>query len=169
MRRTNLIALGVVLLLGIAVGAYYRDELVVWLYNLHLIPAPFVAPAAPVVSPAINTGTTLEMTGLDKPLPLVYSNTLDEAQLQEDLKQGAVILPLGTDFGEPGNMVITAHSSGTAAFGPFRFAFSKLADLQTGDTFVIKTPHKTYTYKVFSREIVWPTDVDKLPHDDRST
>ena len=65
----------------------------------------------------------LELPLMDEALPLVFSDTLEEAQIQEQLKRGAVVLPLGVDFGEEGNVVITAHSSGLNKMGPYRFAF----------------------------------------------
>ena len=65
--------------------------------------------------------------------------------------------------------MVTAHSSGTAAFGPYRFAFAKLGELTTGQEFQVNTPAATYTYRVYGTEIVWPHEVDKLPNDDRST
>ena len=61
------------------------------------------------------------------------------------------------------------RSSGTAAFGPYRFAFAKLAELESGQTYQIKTPTAVYTYRVYGQEIVWPHEVNKLPQDDRST
>jgi LPXTG-site transpeptidase (sortase) family protein len=135
---------------------------------------PSAVPTIPVLAGLVSddiapSGDFLVAPGFDTPLPLIESNTLDEAPIQELLKQGAVILPLGHTFGEPGNMVITAHSSGSEAFGAYRFAFGKLGDLKTGDAFSIKTPSVKYTYKIFSTDIVFPTEVNKLPNDDRST
>lgn len=157
----------VFLLAGVAIGTYYHSEIMVWVYALlerepaalEAIPVPSLAPSA----------SALEMKLLEDPLPLVFSETLDEPTLQEHLKHGAVVLPLGTTFGEKGNVVITAHSTGTTSFGTYRFAFAKLSELKTGDEFTVRTPKATYTYRVFGTEIVWPHEVDKLPNDDRST
>jgi len=154
------------LLLGIAIGVYYQKEIMVWVYALFQRQEVAVETALPSVAPETSV---LEMKLLEDPLPLVFSETLDEPTLQEYLKEGAVVLPLGTTFGEPGNVVITAHSTGTTSFGPYRFAFAKLSELKAGDEFSVRTPKATYTYKVFGDEIVWPHEVDKLPNDDRST
>jgi LPXTG-site transpeptidase (sortase) family protein len=156
----------VFLLAGIAVGVYYHSEIMVWIYALTQHEQVAVETALPSVAPETSV---LEMKLLEDPLPLVFSETLDEPKLQEYLKEGAVVLPLGTTFGEKGNVVITAHSTGTTSFGPYRFAFAKLSELKAGDEFTIRTPKGTFTYKVFGDEIVWPTEVDKLPNDDRST
>jgi LPXTG-site transpeptidase (sortase) family protein len=156
-------------LLGLAGGVYYHDEIIVWLYNYGLLHPPVSTSVEPTQSPSTEAKTTLQMATLPDPLPLIYSDTLEEEKLQDLLKEGAVVLPVGKGFGEPGNMVVTAHSSGTAAFGPYRFAFAKLSELNEGDEFKIATTKAIYTYKVFGKEIVWPTEVDKLPHDNRST
>jgi len=159
---------------GLLGGAYYHNELtVIWRALTVQLgfsdTAPTVAPSAATEQPASPHTSRLSLAGLDEPLPLVYSDTLEEARLQEYLKEGAVVLPLGTSFGEPGNVVVTAHSSGTSAFGPYRFAFAKLGELEENQQFAISTPTATYTYQVYGKEIVWPHEVDKLPNDDRST
>ncbi len=152
---------------GIAVGVYYHREISVWQAAWqHLGDAPL--PDAPAVIKETTT-SVIELPGLIEPLPLVYSETLEEAEIQEYLKRGAVVLPLGTSFGDPGNVVVTAHSSGTQSFGPYRFAFAKLSELVPGDEYTISTPSASYTYRVYGKEIVWPHEVNKLPRDERST
>jgi LPXTG-site transpeptidase (sortase) family protein len=160
---------------GTMFGAYYSQELGV-LYRMYTTaPANSISNTTstdPVTSDQEKieeNRSTLVMSTLEKPLPLLYSDTLEEESIQQQLKAGAVVLPLGTSFGEPGNVVITAHSSGTAAFGEYRFAFAKLGELKKGEEFRITTPTAVYTYRVYSSEIVWPHQVDKLPRDDRST
>ena len=150
---------------GVGIGFYYHPEISVLLNGLF----PLAAPTVPTPTATLNTENTLILPGISDPLPLVFSATLDEAQIQEMLKQGAVVLPLGIDFGQPGNVVVTAHSSGTAAFGPYRFAFARLAELQDGQTVTVKTPAADYTYKVYSQQIVWPHEVDKLPQGEKPT
>lgn len=155
---------------GLLVGAYYLPELQVWLRHLAVSPAtPTASPSPAATASPLVPRSVLELPGLDQPLPLVYSDTLEEARLQEYLKEGAVVLPLGTAFGEPGNVVITAHSSGTQAFGPYRFAFARLAELEAGQEYTIVTLTARYTYRVYGKEIVWPHEVNRLPRDNRST
>lgn len=162
-----------VFVLGAASGVYYQNEILVYWRSIIILNSPnsTIAPALEQqsVESAARHSSTLQMEQLKEPLPLVYSDTLEEEQLQEYLKEGAVVLPLGTSFGEPGNVVITAHSSGNQAFGPYRFAFAKLGELTEGNEFTIRTSVATYTYRVYGKEIVWPHEVDKLPNDDRST
>jgi len=160
---------------GTIFGIYYANELAVLIKNhtgLDIFPSstnPQVQSALRLNPEAVADQSFIKLPNLPDPLPLIYSDTLEEAQIQEYLKQGAVVLPLGTVFGEPGNVVVTAHSSGSEAFGPFRFAFAQLSELKTGDEYQIITPQKTLTYRVWGNDIVWPHEVDKLPKDDRST
>ncbi len=170
LKKLLLIALlFITLILGIAVGVYYHNEILVWwraaISSLNNNHEPVVK-APPAISDQIPVIT---LPNFDLTLPLVYSDTLEEKIIQEHLKNGAVVLPLGTTFGEPGNVVITSHSSGTTAFGPYRFAFAKLGELSEQDQFQIKTSTATYTYRVYEKETVWPHQVDRLPKDEKST
>lgn len=157
----------VAFLAGAWFGFYYYHEILAQLYLRGWLAAP-ISTALPSISPTAG-GATLLLQSLPEPVPLVYSETLDEPRIQEYLKQGAVVLPLGKKFGEPGNSVVTAHSSGSASFGPYRFAFARLSELEPGQEFSITTPEAMYTYKAYKKEVVWPHEVDKLPNDDRST
>lgn len=163
-----LLAFGV----GLTIGVYYHAELLVWWRTLwpdaSLASPPAESQPQTSASPSAHT-STLSLAQLPEPLPLVYSDTLEEERIQEYLKEGAVVLPLGTAFGESGNVVVTAHSSGSSAFGPYRFAFSRISELEAGQQFRISTPTAVYTYRVYGKEIVWPHEVNKLPHDHRST
>lgn len=166
--RTGVVGI-CLLLIGLVAGTYYHTELkVLWDGLAGQIgvsqPTPSESPRPPVAS-----GSFISLPLLTEPLPLIYSDTLEEEQIQAYLQEGAVVLPLGTSFGEPGNVVVTAHSSGTQAFGPYRFAFAKLSELNEGDTYLVTTQQAQYTYRVYKKEIVWPHEVDKLPKDDRST
>lgn len=163
-----LLFITVIILTAIAVSAlYYRAGTSMSpLPPLSPTPSPIVSPSA---LPTAGLSSTLMMRQLSEPLPLIYSDTLEEKQVQQYLKQGAVVLPLGTSIGEPGNVVITAHSSGFESFGPYRFAFAKLSELKEGEEFQITVNSAVYTYRAYAKEIVWPSQVDKLPQDNRST
>lgn len=153
---------------SVAIGVYYHTELtILWRGIMQQSNVAVTVPILPSINP--QEDSFIILPSLDAPLPLVFSESLEEEQIQAYLKQGAVVLPLGTSFGEKGNVVVTAHSSGTASFGPYRFAFAKLSELNEDDVYSISTPKATYRYKVYKKEIVWPHEVDKLPNDDRST
>jgi len=160
----------IALILGVALGTYYHNEVLVWwraaLTALNNNQDVVTEETAPEIS---DQASAIILPRFDLTVPLVYSDTLEEEVIQEHLKSGAVVLPLGTTFGETGNVVITAHSSGTTAFGPYRFAFAKLGELNEQDQFQIKTPTATYAYRVYSKEVVWPHQVDHLPKGEKST
>ena len=163
----GIVILLAVFVLGAGVGIYYQNEVYVVIQHysddVKSSPVPTQEPVD------LTTESVISLPSLSEPLPLVFTDTLEEKVIQDNLKDGAVVLPLGTTFGEPGNVVVTAHSSGTESFGPYRFAFSKLSELEEGSEYTIDTPTGNYRYRVYGKEIVWPHQVDRLPDDDRST
>ena len=164
----TLVAALIISTASLGLGVYYHNEITVFWLGWQR--QPFDQQLQPVTPPALAEGVSIiEIPGLVDPLPLVYSETLAETQIQDYLKEGAVVLPLGTAFGDSGNVVVTAHSSGFEALGPYRLAFAKLSELETGQEYVITTPTARYTYRVYDKQIVWPHQVDQLPSDDRST
>ena len=164
-------------IIGTAFGIMYHEDIVaLWPTDSTRAEAPAVGTPTPIqqTEAVMSQATPLSGTRLIAPqlgdaLPLVYSATFDEARIQADLHHGAVVLPLGGSFGEPGNMVVTAHSSGLGAFGPYSQAFAKLGQFHTGDQFTVVTDDGQYTYRVYGRDIVWPHEVDKLPQSGEST
>lgn len=153
---------------GVFIGVKYQEPIAIQVKAL-TGKKQVIARQAEKLPEVSHEVDTLHASVLDQPLPLIYSQTLEEERIQEDLKKGAAVLPLGVDIGKPGNVVITAHSTGTTSFGPYRFAFAKLSEIQEGQTFSIQTKDATYTYRVYGSEVVWPHEVDKLPNDERST
>jgi LPXTG-site transpeptidase (sortase) family protein len=95
-----------------------------------------------------------------------------EQDIQNALKEGVVHYPGTAFFGEPGNVAITGHSS-YYPWDPGRFkdVFALLHDVQMGDTIIIYSGQKKYTYQVNDIKIVLPQDVDVLKptEDDRLT
>lgn len=163
----NIVSLIAVFASGTLIGVYYHNEISVLLSHYTRNPENLTSPTPKPVD--LTKTSVISLPSTNEPLPLVFSDTLEESIIQQHLKDGAVVLPLGTTFGEPGNIVITAHSSGTESFGPYRFAFSKLSELEEGSEYTINTPTAKYRYRVYGKEIVWPHQVDRLPNDDRST
>lgn len=154
---------------GTGFGTYYHSEILARAHVLPGVGKPVAHVSQIKASDKEDTPATISMQTLDEPLPLVFSQSLEDKDIQEDLTKGAAVLPLGTKFGQPGNVVITAHSTGTSDFGPYRFAFAKLSEIKEGQAFTIQDQGIEYTYKVYGSEVVWPDQVDKLPDDERST
>lgn len=65
--------------------------------------------------------------------------------------------------GEIGNFIITGHSAGDVySSNPYKFIFSGLERLEEGDLIYVNYESVRYTYKVISKKVVEPTDVDAL-------
>lgn len=65
--------------------------------------------------------------------------------------------------GQIGNTVLSGHSSNDfIETGSYKFIFAQLDKLQNGDTIYINYQGKRYTYTVTKKEVVEPTQVDKL-------
>jgi len=89
-----------------------------------------------------------------------------EQEIQEALQDGVVHYP-GTSFpGEPGNIVITGHSS-YFLWDPGRFkdVFALLHDVKIGDKIYIYYGQDQYIYEVYDTKVVMPTEVDVLMQD----
>src|SRR5688572_11955910 len=98
----------VLFLIGVSIGVYYSNELQVWARHLWSGATSSSQPVVPTPSPdpkdTIVSTSTLKLNTVPDPIPLIYSETLEETQLQEYLKEGAVVLPLDTMFGQRGNV-----------------------------------------------------------------
>jgi len=81
-------------------------------------------------------------------------------QFETGLQLGVVHYANTAYPGQNGNGVIFGHSAGNI-FSPglYKYAFSLLHYLQIGDTFTINYKAKSYTYQIFAKYIVAPTDV----------
>ncbi|MCC6643467.1 class D sortase [Candidatus Peregrinibacteria bacterium] len=86
-----------------------------------------------------------------------------EKQIQEALRFGVVHFPGTAMPGDGGNVVITGHSS-YFPWDPGRFkdVFALLHQVQVGDKIVVYHEQKKYTYEVYEKKVVKPTQVDVL-------
>ncbi len=86
-----------------------------------------------------------------------------ESQIQDALRHGVVHFP-GTAYpGSPGNVVITGHSS-YFPWDPGRFkdVFALLHQVDLGDQIVVYNDQKKYTYQVYDKKVVKPSEVEVL-------
>ncbi|MBM3143931.1 MAG: class D sortase [Chloroflexi bacterium] len=74
----------------------------------------------------------------------------------EQLKKGVGQHVGSVNPGENGNMILSAHND---IFGEI---FRYLEELEPGDEIIIHTQQRVYTYVVFSKKIVEPTEVEFL-------
>jgi sortase A len=100
-------------------------------------------------------------------VPVVYGlKSLDNDSTQKALENGVAHYPLnGANSlpGQTGNNVILGHSSNDVfAPGSYKFAFVLLERMEAGDLFYIHYKGKRYVYEVTAKQIIQPTQVNKL-------
>jgi sortase A len=97
-------------------------------------------------------------------IPVVYDvNTIEETAVEKGLERGVVHYADTAVPGQNGNVVIVGHSSNNIFNqGQYKFAFVLLSRLDNGDTFYLQRDGKRYTYQVYDKKIVKPTDVSVL-------
>ena len=65
--------------------------------------------------------------------------------------------------GEIGNLVITGHSAGDIySSNPYKYIFSGLERLEDGDLIYVNYNSMRYTYQVFKKEVVEPSNVSSI-------
>jgi sortase A len=94
-------------------------------------------------------------------IPIDFSvNSYDENVIENDLNSGVIHYPNTVLPGQNGNAAYFGHSSGNIFNnGKYKFAFTLLHDLTTGDLFYVTYNGTTYAYRIFAREVVPPSDV----------
>jgi LPXTG-site transpeptidase (sortase) family protein len=158
---------------GLATGTIVLVVFLFTFFNEFII-APFIQPSRNVSStPIILTGTgtasadtppNVTIPKINVQIPVDFSvNTYDENVIENDLSSGVIHYPNTVLPGQNGNAAYFGHSSGNIFNnGKYKFAFTLLHDLTTGDLFYITYNGNTYAYRVFAREIVPPTDVSVI-------
>lgn len=157
---------------GLATGTVVIVIFLFTFFNEYII-APFIQPSRDVSStPIILTSNT---TSTDAPpnvtipkinvqIPIDFSvSSYDENTIENDLDNGVIHYPNTVLPGQNGNAAYFGHSSGNIFNnGKYKFAFTLLHDLTTGDLFYITYNGTTYAYSVFAREVVPPSDVSVI-------
>jgi len=157
------------LLFGLATGGVVILILMFGFFNERFI-APFIQPSrnssnVPLIDASvISDAPELIVPKINLEVPVVYGvNTVNDEAVQNALESGVVHYADTADPGQDGNLVIVGHSSNNILNpGKYKFAFVLLHDLQPGDTFYIQKDGKRYTYQVYERKVVSPTDVSVL-------
>lgn len=138
-----------------------------------VIIAPFIQPARAasstpiIIDPAsVAVGNTPEIIipKINLQIPLDFSVTsTNEALIENALENGIVHYPTTVLPGQTGNSAFFGHSSNNIFNkGKYKFAFVLLHKLEIGDVFYITNNGKVYIYKVSSKKIVQPSQVDVL-------
>lgn len=168
------------ILFGLGIGSIVVLIILFGFFNERFI-APFITPSKNVsstpiiIDPNSNVaapGSKVIIPKINVEIPVVYDSpsvvnarTADEleAGIQKSLEDGVVHHPNTEKPGELGNVAIVGHSSNNIFnSGKFKFAFVLLSKLDEGDTFYLTRNEVRYTYKIFEKRIVPPTDVSVL-------
>lgn len=161
------------LLFGLGMGLF---AIIIFLFGFfnEMFIAPFMQPArtsgnatpmivtADTVAPSSTPEVIIPKINVEIPLNFDETST-NEADIENDLEGGVVHYPTTTLPGQNGNAAFFGHSSNNIFNkGKYKFAFVLLHELVPGDTFYITKDGKVYAYKVFSKNIVKPSDVGVL-------
>lgn len=140
------------------------------LASLDLLPNPTVVAASPAVVVSSSTPAVVPVLPLPRAsvaeLPIkiaipklghtatiLNTSATDVTTLDALLLKGAVRYPTSAKLGEDGNVVLFAHSSYLPIVGNKAYkTFNDIQKLSIGDTVVVYSNERTYTYRVRSVE-----------------
>jgi LPXTG-site transpeptidase (sortase) family protein len=160
------------LLFGLISGALTLLVFFFGFFN-EVIIAPFIQPsrhvsATPIIvdSDSVAPSETPEVIipKINVQLPTVYDVTsMAEADIQAGLERGVVHYPTTVLPGQQGNAAVFGHSSNNIFNkGKYKFAFVLLRELVPGDVFYLTYDKKVYSYRVFDKKIVAPSETSVL-------
>jgi len=159
------------LLFGITMGVIVVLIMMFGLFNDRFI-APFISPSkqvsdTPIIidsATAVGPVPKIIIPKINVEIPVIYDEpSLQEDAIQKALERGVVHYANTPNPGELGNSVIFGHSSNNILNkGKYKFAFVLLNKLEIGDVFFLTKDGVRYSYKVFDKKIVKPTDLSVL-------
>jgi LPXTG-site transpeptidase (sortase) family protein len=163
------------LMFGLATGSIVILIFMFTFFNDRII-APFIQPSRntkniPLISTnVVGPNSEVVIPKINAEIPVVYDvSSIDDAAIQDGLTRGVVHYATTPLPGQTGNVVIVGHSSGNIFNqGNYKFAFSLLRALDNGDTFYLQKDGKRYTYQVYNKHVVKPTDVSVLGPADKT-
>lgn len=158
------------ILFGLSLGFIVILVLLFGFFNERFI-APFIQPSRNVTNTPIISSTTpiskdpeVIIPKINVEIPVVYDiATTDDAQVEQGLESGVVHYADTALPGQNGNVVIVGHSSNNI-FNPgkYKFAFVLLSRMEIGDTFYLQKDGVRYTYQIYDKRIVKPSDVSVM-------
>jgi len=162
------------LLFGLGTGGIVILIFMFTFFNDRII-APFIQPSRtatniPIISSApVSQAPEVIIPKINSEVPVVYDvNSVNNDDIQLGLERGVVHYADSALPGQDGNVVIVGHSSGNIFnAGNYKFAFSLLRALDTGDTFFLQKDGIRYTYQIYNKMVVKPTDVAVLGPTDK--
>ena len=158
------------LLFGLGMASMVVVLLLFSFFNERFI-APFISPSRTVsATPIVGSITSVSLDPkiiipkINLEVPVIFGlDTSDEATVQKNLENGVVHYSTTAQPGQTGNVVVVGHSSNNILNkGKYKFAFVLLKRLEIGDTFSMDKDGTRYTYQIYDKKIVKPTDVSIL-------
>ncbi|MDX2776106.1 class D sortase [Streptomyces caniscabiei] len=129
-----------------------------------------VDPANIIVDPStdvpVSADPKLIIPKINVDVPIVWDATPDNDSQMAAMEKGVAYFGIpgaNSKPGQIGNTVLSGHSSNDILDGgDYKFIFARLDQLQDGDSIFINYESKRYTYTVTKKEVVKPTEVNKL-------
>lgn len=158
------------LLFGLGVGVVVVIIFLFGFFNERFI-APFIQPSRSVTNTPIisenaisNPNPEIIIPKINVELPVVYGmDSIVEQDVQKALENGVLHYADTPLPGQNGNVVIIGHSAvNLFVSGHYKFAFTLLRKLDNGDTIYLQKDGKRYTYQIYKKQTVKPTDVGVL-------
>lgn len=132
-----------------------------------------IDPANIIIDPStdvvVSADPKLIIPKINVDVPVEYNTKPDYASQMKAMENGVAwfgIPGANSKPGQIGNTVISGHSSNDVIdAGNYKFIFARLEHLQKGDTIFINYNSKRYTYTITKKEVVKPTEVNKLVYE----
>lgn len=129
-----------------------------------------VDPANIIVDPsadiAVSADPKLIIPKINVDVPIIWDTTPDNDSQMAAMEKGVAYFGIpgaNSKPGQIGNTVLSGHSSNDILDGgDYKFIFARLDQLQDGDSIFINYESKRYTYTITKKEVVKPTEVNKL-------
>ncbi len=138
--------------------------------NYHFAPQVSTAEITKaIVAKAPNNNSELMIPSIKVDAPIVMNEpSYTEWKVQVALRKGVVHFGTTAQPGQKGNMVIVGHSSGQLwAPGNYKFVFTLLNKMRTGDFIFLDYNGSRYIYRMTSSEVIDPTNFAVIqPTDD---
>jgi sortase A len=120
----------------------------------------------PVTDVAVSADPRLIIPKINVDVPVVYNTTPDSASQLKAMESGVAYFGIpgaNSKPGQIGNTVLSGHSSNDIIdSGNYKFIFARLDQMNKGDSVYVNYESKRYTYVVTKKEVVKPTEVNKL-------
>ncbi|MEI7690627.1 MAG: sortase [bacterium] len=118
----------------------------------------------------VPSGSYLVIPKIGINVPIIYSNSLDEKSVQNDLQSGVAHYSTTANPGEPGNGFITGHSSNYWWNpGKFNYVFANLDRVGVGDQVIIYYQGNKFVYQATEKKVVNPSDLSVLQQGETPT